>query len=175
MLTASIAVVAILSVALQSATVASGATHKLADYVSREWPGESHQQAITSTALTLLADAIEANAPRPSPGQRDLAAEVVRLRQHITEYRTGAPGDLKQSRRLRRLLIDASALIEELIESSGVRQRPRDPRLNALERSATSLSEDAAVIRQPDVLERFFRHAVAALQRLDDAPDGMSS
>lgn len=167
-------VVAILSVAQQSTTAAAGATHKLADYVNREWPGESHQQAVTSTALTLLADAIEANAMRPSAARDDVAADVVRLRRQIHEYRTGTPGDLKQSRRLRRVLISASSLIERVLESANARQRPRDPRFNALERSAKSLSEDATVLRQPDVLERFFRHAVEVLQRLDGASPGAS-
>ena len=165
-------VVAILSVAPQSTTAPAGATHKLADYVNREWPGESHQQAVTSTALTLLADAIEANGTRQSLEKRDFAADVVRLRQQINEYRTGKPGDLEQSRRLRRVLIGASSLIERVVESADARQRPRDPRLNAVERAAKSLSENTTVLRQPDVLERFFRHAVAALQRLDGESGG---
>lgn len=171
MATASCVIVAMLCVALQSTTGNNGATQKLADYVNREWPGESHQQAVTSTALTLVADAIEASAARQRLGRRDFVANIVRLRQQIGEYRTGTPGDLKQSRRLRRLLIDTSSVIEQVLESAGARQRPRDARLNALERSAKSLSEDAPVLRQPDVLEYFFRHAVELLERLEQ-PSG---
>ena len=162
-----------LCVVLQSTTGDQGATQKLTDYVNREWPGESRQQAVTSTALTLLADAIETSAARQRAGTRDLAADIARLRRQITEYRTGTPGDLTQSRRLRRLLIDTSSVIEQVLESAGARQRPRDARLNALERSAKALSEDAPVRRQPDVLEYFFRHAVDLLQRLEQ-PIGSS-
>jgi hypothetical protein len=166
MTTASCVIVAILSVGPQPTPPAAGATEKLADYVAREWPGESHQQAITSTALTLLADAVEANA-RTSPAADAVGAGVARLRRQIGEFRTGTPGDLEQSRRLRRILIDAGSLIDQLAASADARRRPNDPRVNALARSAESLSENAPVLRQPDVLERFFHHAVEALQRLE--------
>ena len=152
---------------VQSEAQSSAALQKLADYVAREWPGESHQQAITTTALTLLADAVEARAAEPAARGADLAPDIERLRRQIDEYRSGKPGDLRQSRLLRRTLLDASSVIERLLTRLDARRQPRDARLNALERAAKSLSENAPVIRQPDVLEHFFRHAVEALRRLD--------
>jgi hypothetical protein len=158
----------ILSVLLQSAAQSTAEVQKLSDYVSREWPGESHQQSINSTALTLLADAIEARAAQRPSASGALAEDIAKLRQQIEDYRTGKPGDLAQSRRLRRTLVHASSLIERILEAADARRRPRDARLNAVERAAQSLSETAPLVRQPDVIERFFHHAVEALERLDN-------
>lgn len=153
---------------LQSAPQPSGELQKLDEFVTREWPGESHQQTVTSIALTLLADAIEASALRQPEAGTGFAAGIVRLRQQINDYRDGPPGELEQSTKLRRILIDASVLIDRLLKTARARGRPHDPRLNALERSARSFSEEATALRQGDVIERFFRHAVEALRRLEE-------
>jgi hypothetical protein len=61
-------------------------------------------------------------------------------------------------------------IIEELASATGVERAPVDPRLSALRRAAESLDSNLVPRRQPDVLERFFRHAGAALRRLDGHP-----
>jgi hypothetical protein len=135
--------------------------------VQREWPGESHQQALTTDTLRLLAAAIGAVAERRTEAWPELASRLERMRADTEAYRLGQPGTLDQSAALRRIFMNTAGLITELVERAGVAERPVDPRLSALHRAAESLAPDMLLRRQPDTLERFFHHAGEALHRVD--------
>lgn len=136
------------------------------EQVAREWPGESHQQALTVASLTLLADAIKSVAERRRLSSPRVAQGVDELRSQTRAYGAAAPSDGGQGVRLRQAFVTASDLVAHLVNAAGIEKEPVDPRLSALRRSAESLDTTQSLRRQPDVIERFFHHAAEALQRV---------
>ena len=144
-------------------------TDRLAEFVTREWPGERQQQALTVTALNLTADAIDDVAKRNGVAANELNRDISKLRELIERYSSGTPGDVEQTSRLERALKQAASLINDLAAADHQRRtKPAD--LNAMERAVSSLDDDAPLRRQPDVIERFFTHAVALLRGLNARP-----
>jgi hypothetical protein len=154
------------AIASQDVAGSDQALRAFVEYTDRKSSGEAHQQAITVKSLTLLADAVASLAQRNGLATR-LDGDVATLRQHISDYQTGRSGEVAQSARLRRTLIHAGALIRRLLVEAKKDARPRDARLNALQRAAESLDDRQLLRRQPDVIENFFRHAAQALLRFD--------
>jgi hypothetical protein len=139
------------------------------DQVEREWPGESAQQALTADSLTLLADAIASVADRQQLTTPQVRLAIEQLRRQTQAYRAGTPGTHEQAKRLRRTFKETAALVDSLVARAALKQEPVDPGLAALARAADSLDDDMLLRRQPDVIERFFHHAAAALRRVDAA------
>jgi hypothetical protein len=139
------------------------------DQVEREWPGESAQQELTADSLTLLADAVASMADRKQLTTPQVRLAIEQLRRQTQAYRAGTPGTLEQAKRLRRTFQETAALVDSLVDRAARKNEPVDPRLSALARAADSLDDDMLLRRQPDVIERFFHHAAAALRRVDAA------
>ena len=135
-------------------------------HVDREWPGEAHQQEVTRTSLDLLARAVEDMAQQKNVQSERFTRELKMMRDATTAYAAGKPGEVSQSRRLRKTLEAAAEVVQTLTERAGAHDALK-ARLNALERSAGSLEPDDPLRRQPDVLERFFHHAAEILTALD--------
>ena len=148
------------------ATAPDPALQAFVSQTDREWPGESRQQTITVESLTLLADAISSLGKRHGLEAR-VAGDLATLRAGISRYQAGKPGTVAQAKQLRRTLIDAATAIERLVSEAEAERHPRDGRLNAIRRAAESLDGGALLLRQPDVIERFFHHAAEALKRLE--------
>jgi hypothetical protein len=143
------------------------ALREFIEQVEREWPGESHQQALTADSLMLLATAIVSVAERRRLASPDLLRQVEALREQTGAYRASTPGRLDQTERLRRVFIAGADIVDGLVEAAGLEKRPVDPRLSALRRAAESLDPALVPLRQPDVIERYFHHAAEALKRVD--------
>jgi hypothetical protein len=152
--------------AAQSAAASDAALRAFVEQTDREWPGDSDQQAITTDSLVLLTNAIASLAQQKGVLVH-LADDIAQLRANIRGYQAGSPGDQRQSARLRRTLIHASGLIQRLVAEANHQRRASDPSLNALRRAADALDADQSLRNQPDVIERFFGHAAAILQRID--------
>jgi hypothetical protein len=135
-------------------------------HVDREWPGEAHQQALTGESLNLLLNAVEVLAQRRNATSAEFARSLQQVRSETGKYGAGTPGDLSQSRQLRKTLRTTADVVRILAERTGVADSI-EARLNALDRSARSLDDDQPLRRQPDVLERFFRHAAEILKAMD--------
>jgi hypothetical protein len=147
-------------------TSPSSAVKEFAQQVHREWPGESHQQAVTESSLTHMFAALE-SLLAPDPGARErFQPELNRLKAATKEYGYGPPGEKIQAKRLRKIFRDASDLIEDVAERLSD-DEGNEPSLNALRRAARSLEDDEVLLRQPDVIERFFDHAAAVLIRVE--------
>ncbi len=150
---------------LQSQTVATPALQSFVQHVEREWPGERAQQEINCRALELMASAVEAVALGRKVRGNDVPSGIMRFGELTGSYCTGDPNDRDQPQRLRRTLVDGSALMAALVRTTG--DRNSSAHLNALDRAARSLDRHAPLLRQPDVIERFFHHAAAVLTLLD--------
>jgi len=150
----------------QSATASDPALRAFIEQTRRDRPEEPLQQASTAESLTLLASAVSSMAQQRGALVR-LADDVARLRADIRAYRAGSLDAPQQSARLQRTLTQASLLIHRLVAETRHERRASDPELNALRRSAESLDHEQSLRKQPDVLERFFDHAAAILQRLE--------
>jgi hypothetical protein len=135
--------------------------------IDREWPGESHQQSITSKSLLLLADAIASVAERRHIATPTLRQELDKARALTREFDRNAPDRADQAEHLRRTLLAFSEILDRLVTAAELERTPVDPRLSAIRRAAESLDPSLRPRRQPDVLERFFRHAGDALRRVD--------
>lgn len=155
------------SSASQEAGSAESPVKQFARQVDREWPGESQQQDITVDSLRHLMRAIESLLPT---GPDDSTTRFERSRRQLVDaiaaYREGIPGEIGQAKRLRKVFLEASDLIAAMARDLA-RVESRNPRVSALRRSARSLDDDQRLLRQPDVIERFFDHAAAVLLSIE--------
>jgi hypothetical protein len=139
--------------------------------VDRDWPGETRQQAITTDSLRLMADAIAAVAARVRLDSPRVAGRLEQLREETERYAQGTPGTERQSGQLRRTFLTGvdvmAALIDRIDEG-----RELEARVSALQRTARSLDDDDPVLVQPDVIERYFRHAGEILKLVDAGAAG---
>jgi hypothetical protein len=142
------------------------AVEAFVEHVDREWPGEAHQQALTGKSLNLLVNAIESVAQRRQAASAEFVGELQEIRDETAKYTGGTPGDLAQSRQLRKTLRAAADIVQTLAVRTGIASS-MEQRLNALNRAARSLDDDQPLRRQPDVLERFFHHAAEILKTID--------
>jgi hypothetical protein len=162
----------VLALSLQAQTPAAGTLDAFIAQVDREWPGESRQQAITTDSLRLMADAVAAVAARGRIDSPRLARPLQQFREETERYAKGKPGTERQSEQLRRTFLTGVAVMEALTERVD-EGRTLKARVSALERAAKSLDDDDPVLRQPDVIERFFRHAGEILKLVEaGAPRG---
>jgi hypothetical protein len=155
--------------ATQASSEGDQSVRAFVEQTDRQRPADSNQRSITVGSLNLLDKAIESLAQRGGAQVR-IADDIARLRVNIRGYQAGVSDGGPQSARLRRTLVQASGLIERLVTETSHVRRPRDPELKALRRAAESLDESQSLRSQPDVIERFFRHAASILQRLDRQP-----
>lgn len=154
----------------QSTAASDPALRAYVEQTDREWPGESHQQAITVESLVLLSNAIASLAHQRGINAR-LTDDLAELRANTAVYRAGSPEDPRQSGRLRHTLIQAGDVVQRLVSEADGQRRRDDPALNALRRAADSLDVDQSLRQQPDVLERFFGQAAAILRSVERQPD----
>ena len=134
--------------------------------VERDWPGESQQQTLTVESLKHMSVAIESLLTGSQ--KTTFENDFLRVTSDIRTYASGIPGELVQAKRLRDVFQAASELIVRMADRLAQLDR-RDPNLSAMRRAARSLDDDQMLLRQPDVIERFFDHAAAALVKIEAA------
>lgn len=154
------------ALAAQELRITDPAVRAFVEQADRELPATSAQHGVIVRSLNLLANAIVSLAQR-GDAQVRIADDIARLRVDIRGYQSGGADAATQSGRLRRTLIQASGLMQRLVVETSHVRRASDPELNALRRAAESVDETQSLVRQPDVLERFFEHAATILQGLD--------
>lgn len=137
------------------------AVFTFADFVEhRLRPPLSNDTIITG--VDLLVSALEAVVI----GQRlddGLLDRAHRLRREVREvYQERATSDRISDRQ--ELFEDVAELMADLNNKLPRQDQIAQPRIDALERSADAIERDDPLRQQPDVVERFFRHAAEALR-----------
>jgi hypothetical protein len=114
------------------------------------------------TGVDLLVSALEAVVL----GQRlegDLLDRAHRLRREVRAVYHERAGSKQISDR-QELFEDLAELLSDLNDRLPRQDQVAAPRIDALERSADGIERDNPLPRQPDAVERFFRHAAEALR-----------
>lgn len=141
--------------------LADPAVFTFTDFVDHRMHSPLTSRAIV-TGLDLLVSAVEgvAIAQGLDPGLLERAHELRKeARDLYHEGAVPAPTAERQE-----LFDDIAELIERLNRALPSDSQISKPRLDALERAADGLERDTPPAEQPQVVERFFRHAAAALR-----------
>jgi hypothetical protein len=135
-------------------------------HAERDWPGTAQQQAQTVDTLDWLASALQSLATTRQLSILDFTSRLQEFRALIKEFAAGDSGQLQQTLVLRRTLAAGAALIDDVVAAAGVAVSARDA-VSAVRRAAESLDPQQLPRQQPDTIERYFRQASEALQRVD--------
>jgi hypothetical protein len=135
-------------------------------HAERDWPGTAEQQAQTVDTLDWLASAVQSLATTKGLSIENLAGRLQEFRASIKELAAGKPDQLQQTSVLRRTFVAGAALIEDVAAAAGL-DLAQDAGMSAVRRAAESLDPERLPRQQADAIERYFRQASAALQRVD--------
>jgi hypothetical protein len=139
------------------------AVRGFAAHADREWPGTAAQQAQTADTLDWLASAIQSLATNRRLAVPDLASRMRTLRATIEEFQRGSSEAPGQAHVLHRAFTVAASLVDDLLETADLDRAPE------LKRAVDDFDRTVLPRRQPEAIERYFKEASAALQRVDRA------
>jgi hypothetical protein len=135
-------------------------------HADRDWPGTAQQQALTVDTLDWLASAVQSLATAKRLSVENVAGRVQEFRALIKEFAAGKPDQLQQAVVLRRTFLTGAALIDDIVGAAGI-DLPDDDGASEVRQAAESLDPERLPQQQADAIERFFRQASQALQRVD--------
>ena len=132
-------------------------------HADREWPA-APSQAQTADTLDWLATAIESLANNRRLPIDNLSGRVRELRTLIKQFAGASAESPERTRLMRGAFMTASRLVDDLLFAAGLEESSdRSP----LRRAAEALDVRRLPREQPDAIERYFREASEALQRVD--------
>jgi hypothetical protein len=135
-------------------------------HAERDWPGTAQQQALTADTLDWLASAVQSLATTKQLRVADLPGRLQAFRALLKEFAAGDPEQLAQTLVLRRTFAAGAALIDDLVAAAGLEPAGDRPPSD-VRRAADALDSGRLPRQQAEVIERYFRQASQALQRVD--------